>query len=83
VFTQDLIYDVSVTPGTQSVVSPLHNESATSTGINIGGDLTYQFMKTVGAGLFVRYIGGTVDLPSISDVKVGGIQFGIGARLHF
>jgi opacity protein-like surface antigen len=81
--SQDLIYDVSVTPGTQSVVSPLRNEAATAKGINIGGDLTYQFMKSVGAGLFVRYIGGNVDLPSISGVKVGGVQFGIGARLHF
>jgi opacity protein-like surface antigen len=81
--SQDLIYDVSVTPGTQSVLSPVRNEAATAKGINVGGDISYQFMKTVGAGLFVRYIGGTVDLPSISDVKVGGIQFGIGARLRF
>jgi opacity protein-like surface antigen len=81
--SQDLIYDISVPLGTQNVVSPLRNEAATAKGINIGGDLTYQVMKTIGAGVFIRYIGGSVDLPSISDVKVGGVQFGIGARLHF
>jgi len=81
--SQDLIYTISVPSGTQNVVAPVHTEGATAIGINIGGDLTYQFMKQVGAGVFLRYIGGSVDLPSASDVKAGGFQFGIGARFRF
>ena len=81
--SQDLVYDISVVPGTQSVVSPSRNETGTAKGINIGADLSYRFRKQVGAGVFVRYIGGSVDLPSISDVKAGGVQLGIGARFRF
>lgn len=80
---QDLIYDFGVTPGTQSVLSPVRTEAGTATGINIGGDLSYQFMPQVGAGLFLRYLGGSVDLTSASDVKAGGVQIGIGARFRF
>lgn len=80
---QDLIYDFGVTAGTQSVLSPIRTESATAKGINIGGDLSYQIMPQVGAGLFLRYIGGSVDLPSATGVKAGGVQIGIGARFRF
>lgn len=81
--TQDVIYDASVVPGTQSVVSPVRTETGTAKGINIGGDISYQFMKMVGAGFFLRYNGGSVDLTTIPDVKAGGLQVGVGARLRF
>ncbi|HJZ78639.1 MAG TPA: hypothetical protein VKE51_43225, partial [Vicinamibacterales bacterium] len=70
-------------PGTQNVVSSVQRESGTAKGVNIGADLSYSFTKLVGAGGFIRYNGGSVDLPSLSDVKAGGFQLGIGARLRF
>jgi hypothetical protein len=39
--------------------------------------------KSYGGGIFVRYNGGSVDLPSAANVKAGGFQMGIGARLRF
>jgi len=36
-----------------------------------------------GAGVFLRYAGATIELPSAGNVKVGGLQLGIGARLRF
>jgi len=80
---QDLINSVTVPPGTQNVVSSVQRESGTAKGVNIGADLSYSFTKLVGAGAFIRYNGGSVDLPSLSDVKAGGFQLGIGARLRF
>ena len=80
---QDIIYDVSVTPGTQSVVSPVRNETGTAKGVNVGGDLVYQVLPQVGAGVFLRYNGGSLDLPSAQSVKAGGVQIGVGARFRF
>ena len=80
---QDLINSVSVPPGTQNVVPSVTTESGTAKGVNVGADLSYQFTKLVGAGGFIRYNGGSVDLASLSDVKAGGFQLGIGARLRF
>ncbi|HKB11132.1 MAG TPA: outer membrane beta-barrel protein [Vicinamibacterales bacterium] len=80
---QDLINSVSVPAGTQNVVSAAQSESGTAKGVNVGADLSYRFTKLVGAGAFIRYNGGSVDLPSLTDVKAGGFQVGIGARLHF
>ena len=65
------------------VVSPVRAEEGTAKGINIGADISYQFMKMVGAGFFLRYNGGSVDLTTIPDVKAGGLQVGVGARLRF
>ena len=81
--TQDIIYDVSVAPGTQSVVSPIRNETGTAKGVNVGADLSYQVFPQVGAAVFLRYNGGSLDLPSVQGVKAGGFQIGIGARFRF
>lgn len=80
---QEVIADVSVPAGTQNVVSTIQSQSGTAVGVNIGADLTYQFQKQVGAGVFVRYNGGSVDLTTLNDVKAGGLQMGIGARVKF
>jgi hypothetical protein len=80
---QDVISSVTVPPGTQSVVSAVQTESGTAKGVNVGADLSYQFTKLVGAGAFIRYNGGSVDLTTLSGVKAGGFQLGIGARLRF
>jgi opacity protein-like surface antigen len=80
---QDVINSVTVPPGTQTVVSSAQSESGTAKGVNVGADLSYQFTKLVGAGAFIRYNGGSVDLTTVSNVKAGGFQLGIGARLRF
>lgn len=80
---QELIVDVSVPAGTQNVVSTIQSQSATAKGVNIGADITYALMKQLGAGVFVRYNGGSVDLTTLKSVKAGGLQMGIGARARF
>jgi hypothetical protein len=80
---QDLINSVTVPSGTQSVVSSLQSESGTAKGVNVGVDVAYMFRPQIGAGVFVRYNGGSLDLSSASNVKTGGAQLGIGARVRF
>jgi hypothetical protein len=81
--TQDVINTVTVPPGTQGAVASLGSESGTAKGVNVGADLTYKLTNLVGVGGFIRYNGGSVDLTTLSDVKAGGFQLGIGARLRF
>ena len=33
--------------------------------------------------VFARFNGGTVNLPSVAGLKVGGLQTGIGGRFRF
>ena len=81
--TQDVINSVTVPAGTQAAVTALGSESGTAKGVNVGADLTYKLTNLVGVGGFIRYNGGTVDLTTLSGVKAGGFQLGIGARLRF
>ena len=80
---QELITDVSIPTGTQSVVATMQPQSGTAKGVNIGADLAYQVLEQLGAGVFLRYNGASVDLGPAKDVKVGGLQLGIGARVRF
>lgn len=75
---------LTVTPNTQNAVAAVTTESA-STGKagNVGLDLAYRVTDRYGVGAFVRYAGGTADLPSVKGLKVGGVQLGIGARIRF
>jgi hypothetical protein len=41
------------------------------------------FVPHVGAGAFMRYISGSVDLDSAPNLKAGGFQVGVGGRLRF
>lgn len=61
----------------------ISSESGTAKGINVGVDGQYMFTKMIGAGAFIRYNGGSIDLPNAPDLKAGGLQLGIGARLRF
>ena len=36
-----------------------------------------------GAGVFIRYAGAKVDLPSVADLHVGGFHIGGGVRVRF
>jgi hypothetical protein len=79
--SQELVNNISVTGST---VTPLtETQSDTVTGFNVGADLSYMLNPRYGVGGFIRYVGGSVDLPSAADVKVGGFQIGGGARLRF
>ena len=80
---QPLITSVSIPAGTQNVSPTVQTQSGTAKGINVGADLNYLFVKQVGAGVFMRYNGGSVDLQSAPALKAGGFQVGIGGRLRF
>ena len=73
----------SVRTRTQDIDVIQKSESGTAVGINVGFDGSYMFQPQYGVGMFVRYAGGSVDLPAVSDVKVGGLQGGFGFRLRF
>jgi hypothetical protein len=68
---------------TQQLLFTLNKETGTAVGVNVGVDGSYMLTPRYGVGLFLRYVGGSVDLPSASDFKVGGFQIGGGARLRF
>jgi hypothetical protein len=80
---QELISSVTVPATTQNVVSTVQTESGTVKSVNIGADIAYYFLKNLGAGFFLRYNGGSVDLATLKGVKAGGFQTGVGARLRF
>ena len=83
---QDLFAPISasnVPAGSQTITTTVRSESKTATGVNVGADISYWFMKQVGAGVFARYNGGSADLPSQAGVKAGGSQVGAGIRLKF
>lgn len=73
----------TVPTGTQNITVAQETQSATALGVNVGFDGTFMFTPRFGAGVFLRYAGGSVDLPAASDVKVGGFQTGLGFRVHF
>jgi hypothetical protein len=49
----------------------------------VGIDLNYKMNDRYSVGGFVRYAGGEVDLPSVSKLKVGGVQVAGGVRIRF
>lgn len=73
----------SVPELTQQLLFTVDKESGTAVGFNVGVDGSYMLTPRYGVGLFLRYAGGSVDLPSVPDFKVGGFQIGGGARLRF
>jgi hypothetical protein len=61
-------------------------------GVNVGVDGTYAIARVAGLGIgvggFVRYVGASVDLPTVTGtmretVLAGGHQWGLGLRLRF
>ncbi len=81
--SQEVVSSMTVPEPTQTVNVTIDSESGTAVGINIGADATYMFTPRFGAGVFVRYAGASEDLPSAPDLKVGGFQTGVGARVRF
>ena len=58
-------------------------QSGTAKGGNVGVDASYRFTPRLAGGLFLRFVPATAHLESISNLKVGGGQFGIGLRVNF
>ena len=55
-------------------------------GVHIGADATYMVTPKIGAGFYVRFVGGSADLTTLGDVvsvDVGGVQTGAGIRVRF
>jgi opacity protein-like surface antigen len=80
--TQDIL-SATVPAGSQTITSATQSQKGNGTGANGGINFNYMFRPNYGAGLFLRYAGATVDLPSAAGVKVGGFQVGVGLRLRF
>jgi hypothetical protein len=80
---QELVSGFTIPAGTQNLALTVGSEEGTATGINVGVDGSYLFTRNFGVGLFLRYAGGSVDLPSVPDLHVGGFQIGLGARVRF
>ena len=70
-------------PGAQLLTQ---ETSAKSSGGNVGVDVTYLFTDVIGAGVMLRWAGGSVDLTTANgshSIDVGGFQVGFGARVRF
>ena len=80
--TQDIL-SASVPAGTQSATVATDSQKGNATGANIGVNLNYMYRPNYGGGVFLRYAGAKITLPSAPDVKVGGFQIGIGLRIRF
>jgi hypothetical protein len=80
---QQVVTDVAVPTGTSNAVPVVATQSGTANGVNVGLDGAYMVTTWIGAGGFIRYNGGSIDLPSAPGLKVGGFQAGIGGRFRF
>jgi hypothetical protein len=61
-------------------------QAVTTVSGHIGVDAAYMFTPQIGAGLFIRYVGGSADIPTLGgdvSVDVGGMQSGGGIRVRF
>jgi hypothetical protein len=76
--------EVASATETASATPAIKSESETTAKAGtIGADLSYRMNERYSVGAFVRYAGGEVDLPSVSKLKVGGIQAAGGVRIRF
>jgi hypothetical protein len=80
---QGLATGVDVAPGTQSISLGTATQSGNTFGINAGIDGNMMFVPGFGAGVWIRYSYGKLDLPDVKGLRVGGIQGGIGFRARF
>lgn len=80
---QGLATGLTVAPGTQSVSLGNETQSGNAFGVNGGIDANYMVQSSFGVGVWVRYTYGKLDLPDITDFKVGGLQGGLGLRARF
>ncbi len=73
----------AVATGTQNLTTASATQSKSAVGFNAGVEGNYRLAPRYLVGLFVRYAAATTDLPGVPDLKVGGLQAGLGLRLRF
>lgn len=85
--SQELVGSFNVPVNTQDLTPITTTQSGTAAGPYLAADVIYALPTTwyhiYGVGGYLRYAGGTVDLPSVNDAKVGGFQVGVGIRMRF
>jgi hypothetical protein len=75
---------VEVTPNTMNaVLEPVTESKATLKAGHAGLEVAVRLRDGIGVGVFARYAGGEVDLPSVPKLKIGGTQAGGGLRFRF
>jgi hypothetical protein len=73
----------SATAAEDSVAAVESQSKTTGKAGTVGADLSYRLNNRYGVGGFIRYAGGSVDLPAVPDLTVGGAQVGGGIRIRF
>ena len=74
------IATVSVVNGTPQIA--VVAQGASAPGVNAGLEVNYLYTRRLSGSVFGRYVHATVDLPAASGVRIGGLQAGVGLRLH-
>lgn len=92
---QDVIGDLTFTETafpftTVNTTTAVEERSDSTTGFNVGADVSYEVFRTdlykLGVGMFIRYAGATGDIrvfDSTIGSDVGGLQLGFGGRMRF
>lgn len=88
---KDVISEIQVPfPTTTLAGASTRRVSETAVGGHVAFDAQYVLLenvgpfRTVGAGLFFRYASASLDVDELADsLEVGGLNYGIGARLRF
>jgi len=75
------IATMALPAGAAEAIVATTTETGTAIGANVGFETHYMFAPRFGVGLFVRYAAGSVDLPSVPGLKVGGVRTGLGFRV--
>ena len=83
--SQDVPTSISVSePGPTITATDQNKVDKSTVGVHFGIDATYLIRPKIGAGAFMRYTVGSVDLEGASDnLTVGGFQIGFGVRYRF
>lgn len=80
---QQLVTALEVAFGTQNGTAVVGTESASAVGMNGGLDLSYAATPDFDVNGFIRYSGAQMEVPSVLELKVGGLQLGVGLRVRF
>lgn len=80
---QEVVTGISVPAGTQDITTAVGKQSGNGVGVIAGVDTSYFVTDRFGVGGFLRYNGGSADLPSVENVKAGGFQIGAGVRIRY
>ncbi len=83
--SQDVPTSISVSEPGPTITAVNQNKVDKSTvGVHFGVDATYLIRPKIGAGAFLRYSVGSVDIDGATDnLTVGGFQIGFGVRYRF